>query len=61
MPPAIFFTGGDQKRITKALRNEDGENTPLLEAIWEVYNEGGVIAGTSAGAAVLSRVMFSRP
>ena len=57
----IFFTGGDQKRITKALRTEDGENTPLLEAIWEVYNDGGVIAGTSAGAAVLSRVMFADP
>ena len=57
----IFFTGGDQKRITKALRTEDGENTPLLDAVWEVYNNGGVIAGTSAGAAVLSRVMFSDP
>lgn len=57
----IFFTGGDQKRITKALRTEDGENTPLLDAVWEVYRRGGVIAGTSAGAAVLSRVMFSDP
>jgi cyanophycinase len=57
----VFFTGGDQKRITKALRTEEGENTPLLEAIWQVYNDGGVIAGTSAGAAVLSRVMFADP
>ncbi|HEY1598229.1 MAG TPA: cyanophycinase [Pirellulales bacterium] len=57
----VFFTGGDQKRITKALRTEDGKNTPLLDAVWEVYNRGGVIAGTSAGAAVLSRVMFSDP
>jgi cyanophycinase len=57
----VFFTGGDQKRITKALRTIEGQNTPLLDAVWEVYNNGGVIAGTSAGAAVLSRVMFSDP
>ncbi len=29
--------------------------------MWQVYNDGGVIAGTSAGAAVLSRVMFADP
>ncbi|MBI2824650.1 MAG: cyanophycinase [Planctomycetia bacterium] len=57
----IFFTGGDQKRIIKALKTPDGENTPLLDAVWDVYRKGGVIAGTSAGAAVLSRVMFSDP
>ncbi len=57
----VFFTGGDQKRITKALKTPEGENTPLLDAVWEVYRNGGVIAGTSAGAAVLSRVMFSDP
>ena len=33
----------------------------MLDAIWDVYNRGGVIAGTSAGAAVMSRMMFSRP
>ncbi len=57
----IFFTGGDQKRITKALRTDEGKNTPLLDAVWSVYDNGGVVAGTSAGAAVLSRVMFSDP
>jgi cyanophycinase len=57
----VFFTGGDQKRITKALKTPEGEKTPLLEAVWAVYENGGTIAGTSAGAAVLSRVMFSDP
>ena len=57
----VFFTGGDQKRITKALKTAEGENTPLLDAVWEVYRGGGVIAGTSAGAAVLSSIMFSDP
>ena len=35
-----------------------GHSTPMLEAIWEVYRKGGVVAGTSAGAAIMSTVMF---
>lgn len=54
----IFFSGGDQARITKALRTADGNSTPMLDAIWEVYRKGGVIAGTSAGAAIMSETMF---
>jgi cyanophycinase len=53
----VFFTGGAQERITRALCDESGEKTPLLEAIWAVYQSGGVIAGTSAGAAVMSQIM----
>ncbi|MEG6783495.1 hypothetical protein V2A39_31555, partial [Pseudomonas aeruginosa] len=30
---------------------------PMLDAIWEVYRKGGVVAGTSAGAAIMSAVM----
>jgi peptidase E len=29
-----------------------------LPLIWSVYREGGVVAGTSAGAAIMSSVMF---
>jgi cyanophycinase len=54
----IFFSGGDQARITQALRTADGGSTPMLDAIWEVYRNGGVIAGTSAGAAIMSETMF---
>jgi cyanophycinase len=54
----IYFTGGSQERITQALYTEDGENTPMLDAIWDVYQNGGVIAGTSAGAAVMSTTMI---
>lgn len=54
----IFFIGGEQDRIVRALYNAEGRKTPMLEAIWDVYREGGVIAGTSAGAAVMSRVMY---
>lgn len=54
----VYFTGGSQARITKALRSEDGSETPMLEAVWDVYRKGGVVAGTSAGAAVMSRIMY---
>jgi cyanophycinase len=53
----VFFTGGAQERIVDTLR-PGGRATPLLEAIHDVLRRGGVIAGTSAGAAVMSRVMF---
>ena len=54
----IFLIGGEQDKIVKALFTADGKHTPMLDAMWEVYQKGGVIAGTSAGAAVMSRVMY---
>ncbi|WP_322404320.1 cyanophycinase [Massilia luteola] len=56
-----FFTGGDQARITGALRHLDGTNTAVLDALWALYRRGGVIAGTSAGAAIMSSTMFYDP
>jgi cyanophycinase len=56
-----FFAGGDQSRITSALRHEDGSNTRVLDALWDMYRRGGVIAGSSAGAAIMSSTMFGRP
>jgi cyanophycinase len=53
-----FFTGGDQGRITAALRHADGSNSAVLDAVWDLYRRGGVIAGTSAGAAIMSKTMF---
>ena len=57
----IYFTGGSQARITEALYTADLQPTPLLEAVWDVYHRGGVIAGTSAGAAMMSETMFAHP
>ena len=54
----VFFVGGDQGRITKALLQDDGNSTPMLDAIWEMYRRGGMIGGTSAGAAIMSTTMF---
>ncbi|MFY8018992.1 MAG: cyanophycinase, partial [Inhella sp.] len=53
----VFFTGGLQERIVDVLQPR-GQPTPMLEAIWDVYRKGGVVAGTSAGAAIMSKVMF---
>lgn len=56
-----YFSGGDQARITNALRRPDGSNTQLLDALWDMYRRGGVIAGSSAGAAIMSATMFGHP
>jgi len=54
---AVFFSGGAQELIVDSLQPA-GRPTPMLEAIRAVHAAGGVIAGTSAGAAVMSRLMF---
>ncbi len=50
----IFFSGGDQNRLTEALLG-----TKLLERIKKIYENGGAIGGTSAGAAVMSKIMIT--
>lgn len=50
----IFFSGGDQCFLTR-----DMLGSKLLEKVYEIYNNGGVISGTSAGAAVMSKVMIT--
>lgn len=54
----IWFTGGDQIRIIRALLRQDGYETKLLTRIKEILNSGGVVAGSSAGAAIMSEVMI---
>lgn len=49
----IFFTGGDQLRITATLGG-----TALGAAISGRYEAGVVVAGTSAGAAAMSNTMI---
>jgi cyanophycinase len=55
---AVWFTGGDQSRVIKTLVRPDGSKTPVLEAVWEVYRSGGVVGGSSAGAAIMSEAMI---
>ncbi|MCV2370871.1 cyanophycinase [Roseateles oligotrophus] len=53
----VFFSGGAQELIVDTLQ-PSGEPTAMLKAIWSVFNRGGVVAGTSAGAAIMSTTMF---
>jgi cyanophycinase len=56
---AIWFVGGDQTDITETLLNQDGTQSLALENIWEIYRDGAVLGGTSAGAAIMSDVMIA--
>jgi cyanophycinase len=49
----VFFTGGGQLKITTQFGG-----TELCEQIQEFYRRGGTIAGTSAGASVMSDTML---
>ena len=53
----VFFSGGAQEYLVDTLQPE-GRSTAMLDAIRGVLATGGVVAGTSAGAAVMSRLMF---
>ncbi|MEO7330336.1 MAG: cyanophycinase, partial [Minicystis sp.] len=54
---SVYFTGGDQSFILKALIQDDQE-TPVLRAIRAAHERGGLIAGSSAGAAMMSEPMI---
>jgi cyanophycinase len=49
----VFFTGGGQLRITTLFGG-----TELCSRVQEFYRRGGTIAGTSAGASVMSDTML---
>jgi cyanophycinase len=50
----VFFLGGDQVKLTGVLLG-----TKLFAGIKAIYEKGGVLGGTSAGAAVMSEVMIT--
>lgn len=49
----IFFTGGDQLRITSTFGG-----SPLCEIMRDRHGAGMIVAGTSAGASVMSETML---
>ena len=51
---AVWFTGGDQVRITDAIGG-----TPFARALVARYWSGLVVGGTSAGAAIMADSMFT--
>jgi cyanophycinase len=50
---AVFFTGGDQVRITRLIGG-----TRLDTALHECHEQGMVVAGTSAGATAMANTMI---
>jgi cyanophycinase len=50
---AIFFSGGDQLRITSQIGD-----TGIEAKVRGLFERGGIIAGTSAGAAAMSETML---
>jgi cyanophycinase len=51
----IFFSGGDQLRITSQIGD-----TPIERKIRDLHAGGAIIAGTSAGASMMSETMLVR-
>ena len=51
---ALFFTGGDQLNVTSLLGG-----SPLHNLIHEKINDGFIVAGTSAGAMMMSNSMIT--
>ena len=49
----IYFTGGQQHRITDTLRN-----SLLHKKLQKMYEDGAMIGGTSAGAAMMTEIMI---
>ncbi len=52
---AVFFSGGDQLRITSQIGD-----TAIEQRIHEIFQNGGLIAGTSAGASMMADTMLVR-
>ncbi len=50
----IYISGGDQARFMKVV-----SGTPVYDAIHAAYQKGAIVAGTSAGAAVMSKMMIT--
>jgi|tagenome__1003787_1003787.scaffolds.fasta_scaffold20930689_1 cyanophycinase len=49
----VFFSGGDQLRIASQIGD-----TPVEQRVRQIYDRGGLVAGTSAGASVMSDTML---
>ena len=54
----FFFTGGSQSRIVDVFL-PGGDTTEAYRALWQQWQEGAVVSGSSAGAAMMSRVMIA--
>ena len=54
---ALFLTGGDQSRLHRSLSGEHGSR--VLAGLHGLLQRGGIVAGSSAGAAVMGDLMIT--
>jgi cyanophycinase len=54
----FWFIGGVQSRVIAAFRPQ-GKTTPAYDALMQRWREGAVVAGSSAGAAIMSDPMIA--
>ncbi len=52
----VYFSGGKPRYLLETL-----QDTPAWEAILSIYQNGGVVAGCSAGAMVMGAALFDFP
>lgn len=50
----IYFTGGDQNRVMEVLQDKE-----LLQAVRDKYKGGTFFSGSSAGTAIMSKIMIT--
>lgn len=55
---AVWFGGGAQNLHARCLLNDDGTDSPLMKAVRRVVAQGGIVGGTSAGAAIMDRFTY---
>lgn len=53
MAEMVFFAGGDQCNYIRWIKD-----TPVAEAVKEVYRRGGAVGGTSAGLAIQGEIAY---
>lgn len=53
-----FFTGGAQSRVLDVFLPQ-GDTTEAFRTVWRRWQEGAVVSGSSAGAAMMSGVMIA--
>jgi cyanophycinase len=54
----FYFTGGVQTRVLDVFLPQ-GDTTEAFRAVWKRWQEGAVVSGSSAGAAMMSRIMIA--
>jgi cyanophycinase len=54
----VWFCGGDQNKIARGFLREDDTDTKLLGRVREIVLKGGVVGGSSAGAAIMGKSMI---